>query len=158
MPDIELSHQDWLELYGFLLDGLESRGLVTIRREIETVAVAPVLEESDEYKDAEILREFKGRVGQRALRRRVPSEVFSVALDVLWTRLVEFPLVITALQKNLGGAGQPIEFRVDYDQQYAPSQSEKVSLDRLRMTEPEQSTVLEAFKKAGLSPERTHQE
>ena len=158
MPDIGLSHEDWLELYGFLLDRLESKGLMDIRREIETVAVAPVLEESDEYKDAEILREFKGQVGQRALRRKAPSEVFSVALNVLWARLVEFPLVITALQKNLGGTGRPIEFRVDYDEQYAPSQPEKISLDRLRMTEPEQSTVLEAFKNTGLSPERAYQE
>ena len=158
MPDIELSYKDWLELYAFLLDRLESKGLLDIRRDIETAATASVLEQGDEYEDARVLREFKGRVGQRALRRRAPSEVFSTALDVLWTRLVEFPRVVIALQKNLGGAGQSIEFRVDYDEQYAPSQSDPISLDRLRMTASEQSAVLETFTQLGVSPERTSQQ
>ena len=153
MADIELSHEDWLELYGFLLERLESRGFLDVRREIETAAAAPVFERENDEEEARI----KGGVRQRTLRRKEPFEVFAAALDVVKTRLVELPAVATAIQENLCGPEQSVEFRVDYEKQYAPRQSEIMPLDRLQLTEAEQSAVLKGFNAIGVGPERLGQ-
>ena len=157
MADIELSHEDWLELYGFLLEQLESRGFLDVRREIETAAAAPVFERENDEGEEWILKEFAGGVGQRTLRRKEPFEVFVAALDVVKTRLVELPGVATAIQENLCGPEQRVEFRVDYEKQYAPRQSEMMPLDRLQLIEAEQSAVLEGFNAIGVGLERPGQ-
>lgn len=100
MPDQNFSNEDWLELYQFLLERLDRKGFGEFRREVELVATAPVFEEGSDAEEARFLEEFKGEVGQSALRRREPSEVFADAMDVIWTRLTEFPQVVTAIEKN----------------------------------------------------------
>ena len=154
MADIELSNEDWLELYGFLLEQLESRGFLDVRREIETAAAAPVFERENEEGEEWVLRESEGGVGQRTLRRNEPSEVFTAALGVVKTRLVELPAVARAIQENLGGPEQRVEFRVDYEEQYAPRQSAPMSLGGLQLTDVEQSDVLEGLEAIGVDPER----
>jgi hypothetical protein len=158
MADLDLSNEDWLELYRFLLERLESKGLVDVRRAIEAAAAAPVFERGSDDEEARILKEFKGDVGQRALRRREPFEVFAAALDVIWTRLVELPEVARAIQLNIGGTEQQIEFRVDYEEQYAPRQSEPIPLSRLQLSEAERTGVHEAFDAIGVRPERLGQQ
>src|ERR1700756_4520688 len=130
MEQSDLSEQEWLELYRFVLDHLEKLGFTDVRREIEAAAAAPILEEGTDEERARIFRQFKNEVGTRAVRRRNPFEAFSVARDVLWARLIELPGVASAVTKNLGDT-RPVEFRVDYAEQYAPRQSEPFSLKDL---------------------------
>ena len=111
MADIELSPEDWLELYRFLLERLESKGFLDVRREIEAAAAAPVFEPESEDRATLILTNFKPDVGQRVLRRRETSEVFAAALDVVWPRLSVVP-------------GNPWSFASITRNSMRPSQSE----------------------------------
>src|SRR5882724_10368380 len=101
MSDSLLSNDDWLELYQFLIKRLDEKGFEEFRREVESVVTAPVSEEATDAQEAWILKEFKGEVGQTALRPREPSEVFAAAMDVIWTRLTEFPQIATAIERKL---------------------------------------------------------
>ena len=154
MADIELSPEDWLELYRFLLERLESKGFLDVRREIEAAATAPVFERGSDDQAALPFTKSEVEVGQRVLRRRETIEVFAAALGVVWTRLVELPAVAAAIQKNFGVAERPVEFRADYEEQYAPRQSEPIPLGRLQLTEVEWSAVQEEFDAIGILPER----
>ena len=154
MPDVQLSDEDSLDLYRFLLERLDRNGFLDVRRQVEAAATAPILERPDPYAEPKLLREFKSLTENQQLRQKTPFEAFAAAIDVLWTRLVEFPRVVTALRENLGGPNQPVEFRVDHDEQYAPTQSKPVSLDRLSLTKAEQAALADAFKAIGILPER----
>jgi hypothetical protein len=143
MPPFDLENEDWLELYRFLLEQLEARGYVEIRRSIELAAAAPVFERGTMDDEEWFSRQFKGQVGEGALRRREPSEVFQAAVDVLWTRLVELPQVAAAIGKNL--ENKPIEFWVDYEEQYALTRSEPVPLSKLQLSPADQARVHSAL-------------
>lgn len=155
MPDSDLSDAECLELYQFLLERLDAEGFAEFRREVESAATAPIFDESSDEEDARVLKEIKGEVGQRALRRREPLEVFEAAIDVIWTRLIEFPRVAAAIETNLKlAATARVEFRVDYEEQYAPGRSEPVSLNRLQVTEAEAITMHELIDSIGVKPTR----
>jgi len=154
MPDPDLSNEDWLDLYQFLLQRLDEKGLEEFRREVESVVTAPVSEEATDAQQAWILKEFKGEVGQTALRPREPSEVFAAAMDVIWTRLTEFPTIVMAIETKLQIDAAHIEFRVDYEQQYAPRRSEPINLARLRLTEQETLEISAHLTAIGVVPER----
>ena len=154
----DLSSEEWLELYRFLLERVESRGYADVRREIEAAAAAPVFEEGTSEEDARIRKEFGGELGKRTVRRKNSFEVFRAALDVIWRRTVELPHVATAVAKNLSNGRQSVEFRVDYEERYAPTQSESISLHRLLVDHADEAQMRDAFDTLGIAPERpSHQ-
>lgn len=154
MPDPDLSDADCLELYQFLLERLDAEGFAEFRREVESAATAPIFDESSDEEEARVLKEIKGEVGQRALRRREPLEVFEAAIDVIWTRLIEFPRVAAAIETNLKLDASRVEFRVDYEEQYAPGRSEPVSLKSLQVTEDEATKMHDLIDSIGVQPSR----
>lgn len=149
MEQFDLTEQEWLELYRFVLERLEKLSYTDIRREIETAAAAPILEEGSEEEKARIFREFKNEVGRRTVRGKSPFEAFSVARDVLWARLIELPEVASAIAKTLSD-GRRVEFRVDYAQQYAPTQSEPFSLADLMLDDIDKRKALDSFLVLGI--------
>ena len=54
MADIEISGEEWLELYRYLIAELASLGLNDVRSEIEAAVSAPVVEESTPEEEARI--------------------------------------------------------------------------------------------------------
>ena len=150
MEHTDLSDEEWLELYRFVLERLEKLEYTDVRREIEVAAAAPIFEEGSDEEKARIFREFKNEVGARAARGRKPFEVFSVALDVLWTRMVELPEVASAVMRNLSDGHREVEFRVDYAEQYALKPTEPTRLSNLMVNEVERSKALDAFRVLGI--------
>jgi transcription initiation factor TFIIIB Brf1 subunit/transcription initiation factor TFIIB len=124
----DISGEEWLDLYRYLLTRLEERSFSEVRAEIEAAASAPVVEESTPEDEARISKIVSGEVGKAIIRRRSPEEVFRAAVGVLQSRLVELPAVADSLAKHLEVPLQKIEFRVDYEQRYALVESDPVHL------------------------------
>jgi transcription initiation factor TFIIIB Brf1 subunit/transcription initiation factor TFIIB len=137
----DLSDEEWLELYRHLLAQLQERGFNEIRAEIEAAASAPLAEESTPEEEARISRIVRGEVGRAVIRRRSPEEVFSAAVGVLQSRLIELPRVAAALADRLDVSAERIEFRVDYEQRYALIQTEPVQLQELTISGDEASVL-----------------
>jgi hypothetical protein len=150
----DLSMDEWLELYRYLLQGIESRGYSDLRGEIEAAASAPIVEVGTEEEETRIQEEFRSEVGRLTLRHRNSFEVFSAALDVIWTRLVELPEVASALASSLGNGRRQIEFRVDYEERYALRQSQPVPIHRLLLDEVDKRKIRDVLHDLGVSPER----
>lgn len=131
MANENISGEEWLELYRYLLNELAVRGFDDIRLEIEAAASAPVTEESTPEDQARISKIVRGEVGRRRIRRREPAEVFSAAVQVLQSRLFELPAVALSLAKHLGQAPTEVEFRRDDENRYALVESEPVPLAQL---------------------------
>jgi tRNA U54 and U55 pseudouridine synthase Pus10 len=89
MEGVDLSGEEWRELYRFSLERVESSGYADVRREIEAAASGPVFEEGSIEENERIRKEFGREVGKRTVRRKEPFEVLRAAVDVIWTRLVE---------------------------------------------------------------------
>jgi len=137
----DISGEEWLDLYRYLLTELEKRGFNEVRAEIEAAASAPVVEESTPEDQARISRMVRGEVGRAIIRRRSPKEVFDAAIGVLQSRLIELPAVARALAEHLGISAARIEFRVDYEQRYALVESEPVPLQTLLVSGKEGETI-----------------
>ena len=131
MATNDISGEEWLDLYRYLLTELEKRGFNEVRAEIEAAASAPVVEESTPEDQARISKIVRGEVGRAIIRRRSPEEVFDAAIGVLQSRLIELPAVAGGLAEHLGISAAQIEFRVDYEQRYALVESEPVPLQTL---------------------------
>jgi hypothetical protein len=154
VADPNLRDDQWLELYRYLLERLDFHGYSDVRREIELIATAPVFEEGTIEEQETISKEFRTEIGTRIVRRREPREVFKAALDVLWTRMFELPEIALSIAKKLDVHNQQIEFRVDYEERYAPKLSESVSLRRLMLEESEKRLLQQAFDALGVECER----
>jgi hypothetical protein len=141
MANGDISGEEWLELYRYLLAELDKRGFGEVRAEIEIAASAPVVEESTPEDEARISKLVRGEVGKAIIRRRSPEEVFGAAMGVLRSRLVELPRLAITLGKHLGIAADHIEFRVDYEQRYALVESEPVQLNQLIVSEEESASL-----------------
>jgi hypothetical protein len=141
MANGDISGEERLELYRYLLTELEKRGLNEVRAEIEAAASAPVVEESTPEDEERISKIVRGEVGKTIIRRRNPDEVFAAALGVLQSRLVEVPALAGALSKRLGTPSDRIEFRVDYEQRYALVQSDPVRLNQLIVSDQEAGSI-----------------
>ena len=127
----ELTAEEWFELYEHLLAQLDEKGFSEVRQEIQTAAAAPVFEERSDDDEGTLPKRRSGAVGNVTIRRRRPEEAFDVALDLLEAKLVEIPMIAAALVERLQIPAMRVEFRVDYEQRYAPSQAEPVRLDAL---------------------------
>jgi hypothetical protein len=127
----ELTAEEWFELYEHLLAQLNERGFTEVRQEIQTAAATPVFEEGSDDDEGTLRRRRSGAVGKVTIRRRRPEEAFDVAVDLLEAKLVEVPMIAAALVERLHIPASRVEFRVDYEQRYAPSQAEPVRLDAL---------------------------
>lgn len=149
MPDEQLTNDDWLELYRYLLAQLEERGYADVRAEIEMAAAAPVFEESTPDEDVRISRITRGKVGRATMRPRSPAELFDAGLEVLRARLIELPAVAEAIPRHLGIDVGSIEFRLD-----APTQSDPVLLARLLITPADIVPISEALMRLGVHAER----
>jgi transcription initiation factor TFIIIB Brf1 subunit/transcription initiation factor TFIIB len=149
MANGDISGEEWLELYRYLLSELEKRGFNEVRTEIETAASAPVVEESTPEDEARISKLVRGEVGKAIIRRRSPEEVFAAAIGVLRSRLVELPTLGAALSKHLGVTTDHIEFRVDYEQRYALVESEPVRLNQLIVSEGDSNSLRAALSAFG---------
>lgn len=141
MANGDISGEERLELYRYLLTELEERGLNEVRAEIEAAASAPVVEESTPEDEERISKIVRGEVGKTIIRRRNPDEVFAAALGVLQSRLVEIPALAGALSKRLRTPSDRIEFRVDYEQRYALVQSDPVRLNQLIVSDQEAGSI-----------------
>ncbi len=150
MADIDISGEQWLELYRHLLARLEEYRFDEVRLAVEAAAFAPVFEETSVEEDERVSRIVMGEVGKRILRRRTPAEVFAAAVGVLQTRLIELPAVAHAIAEHFKRLPQDIEFRVDYEEQYAPTQSESVSLERLAVSAQEAEKLRATFERLGV--------
>jgi hypothetical protein len=137
MANGDITAEEWLELYEYLLTALDNGGFNEVRVEIETAALAPIVEESTPEDEARISQLIRGEVGKAIIRRRSPEEVFAAAVGVLRSRLIEVPALASGLGKHLGIRAERIEFRVDYEQRYALVQSEPVPLSDLTVSEEE---------------------
>jgi transcription initiation factor TFIIIB Brf1 subunit/transcription initiation factor TFIIB len=126
-----ISGEEWLDLYRYLLTRLQERGFTEVRAEIEAAASAPVVEESTPEDEARISQLVRGEVGRAIIRRRSPEEVFKAAVEVLQCRLIELPAIAGVLAEHLGISAAHIEFRVDYEQRYALVESDPVPLANL---------------------------
>jgi hypothetical protein len=133
---------------------LQEYGLTEVRTEIETAASAPLMEEGTPEDDARISRLVRSEVGRGAIRRKRPNEVFASAIAVLQSRLVELPAVADGIVGHLRLAATRIEFRVDYEEEYAPRQSEVVRLDRLALNSEEAALLHEATGRLGIGTGR----
>lgn len=141
MANENISDEEWLDLYRYLLTELEKRGFNEVRAEIEAAASAPVVEESTPEDEARISRIVRGEVGRAIIRRRSPEEVFDAAVGVLQSRLIELPAVAGVLAAHLGIPAARIEFRIDYEQRYALVESEPVPLQTLIVSDQEGETI-----------------
>lgn len=141
MANGEISGEEWLELYRYLLTELDRGGFIEVRAEIESAASAPVVEESTPEDEARISKLVRGEVGKAIIRRRSPEEVFAAAVEVLRSRLEELPALESILSKQLGVPSERIEFRVDYEQRYALVQSDPVRLISLTVSEEEIASI-----------------
>jgi hypothetical protein len=137
----DISDEEWLDLYRYLLTLLEKRGLNGVRAEIEAAASAPVVEESTPEDEARISKIVRGEVGRAVIRRRSAEEVFKTAVGVLRSRLIELPAVAAGVAKHLGISSEQIELRVDYEQRYALVESEPVPLSGLIVSEREVDVI-----------------
>ena len=149
MANGDISGEEWLELYRYLLAELDKRGFSEVRAEIETAASAPVVEESTPEDEARISKLVRGEVGKAIIRRRSPEEVFGAAMGVLRSRLVELPTLAIILSKHFGIAADHIEFRVDYEQRYALVESEPVRLNQLIVSQEESDSLRAALSALG---------
>jgi hypothetical protein len=154
MAESDISGEQWLELYRHLLARLEERRFDDVRSAVEAAAFAPVFEEGSVEEDVRISKLVRGEVGKRVLRRRTPAEVFGAAVGVLQTRLVELPAVAAAVSQHLDRAPSAVEFRVDYEEQYAPTQSEPISLERISVSKEESGALSAAFERLGVATQR----
>jgi hypothetical protein len=150
MANGDISGEEWLELYRYLLAELERGGFNEVRAEIESAASAPVVEESTPEDEARISKLVRGEVGKAILRRRGPEEVFAAATGVLRSRLIELPTLAGVLSKHLAITPDRIEFRVDYEQRYVLVESEPVRLDQLIVSEEESDSLNTALSALGL--------
>jgi hypothetical protein len=137
----DLLEAEWLDIYQYLLAQLANLGFNDIRSEIEAAASAPVVEESTPEDQAQISKMVRSEVGRAIIRRRSPEEVFSAAIGVLQSRLVELPAVAASLAGHLGTAAARVEFRVDYEYRYALVESEPVPLDHLTVDGAQAETI-----------------
>lgn len=137
MANENISDEEWLELYRYLLNELELRGYNDIRVEIEAAASAPVIEESTPEDQAHLSKIVRGEVGRTRIRRRRPGEVFQAAIEVLQSRLLELPAVAVGLAKYLAVPAAGMEFRRDDEYRYALVESEAVALVQLVIDEPQ---------------------
>ena len=144
MANIEISDEEWLDLYRYLLAQLQERGFNEIRAEIEAAASAPLVEESTPEDEARISKLVREEVGKAIIRRRSFEEVFSAAVGVLQSRLIELPEVAAALAQHLGITATQTEFRVDYEQRYALVESEPVQLNEL-VVSGQEAEVLRSY-------------
>jgi hypothetical protein len=151
----DISGEEWLDLYRYLLTELEKRGFNEVRAEIEAAASAPVVEESTPEDEARISKIVRGEVGRAIIRRRSPEEVFEAAIGVLQSRLMELPAVAGVLAEHLGIPPAQIEFRVDYEQRYALVESEPVPLQRLIVSGQEGETIRVDLSALGAARKRT---
>jgi len=145
MANGDISGEEWLELYRYLLTELDARGFNEVRAEIEAAASAPVVEESTPEDEARISKLVRGEVGRAIIRRPGPEEVFRTAVGVLRSRLVELPALAGVLTKHIGVPAERIEFRVDYEQRYALVESEPVRLDSITVSEEEAGSLQAAL-------------
>lgn len=141
MANSEISGEEWLELYRYLLTELDRGGFIEVRAEIEIAASAPVVEESTPEDEARISKLVRGEVGKAIIRRRSPEEVFAAAVEVLRSRLEELPALAGILSKRLEVPSERIEFRLDYEQRYALVQSDAVRLISLTVSEEEIASI-----------------
>lgn len=141
MANSEISGEEWLDLYRYLLTRLEERGFIEVRAEIEAAASAPVVEESTPEDDARISRIVRGEVGRAIIRRRTPEEVFKAAVGVLQSRLIELPSVAGVLAEHLGIPATQIEFHIDYEQRYALVETKPVPLRDLIVSGQDANTI-----------------
>ena len=149
MPDEQLTSDEWLELYRYLLARLQERGFAVIRAEIEVAAAAPVFEESTPEEDLRISQIIRREVGRASMRLRTPAEMFGTALEIFRARLTELPVVADAASRHLDRSAERVEFRLD-----APTQSEPVPLTRLSVSSTEVIAISEALMRLGLRPDR----
>ena len=154
MAESDISGEQWLELYHHLLQRLEELKLGNVSAEIEAAASAPIFEDKSSEKDDWINKIMRREVGKIFLRPRSAEEVFSAALGVLSTRLIELPAIADAISKYLGRQAKGIEFRVDYMEQYAPRKSEPVSLERLTISSQEKESIDTALNRLGIPIDR----
>jgi hypothetical protein len=140
-----MSTQDWEELFRYLLARLEERGLTQIRAEIEVAATAPVFEESTPEEDVRISAMVRGEVGKAYIRRRTASEMFNVAVGVLYSRLIEVPVIADSISRNLKRPPEQVEFRPDtfeaFETRGVPVRAESVSLARMSIAEAEMARM-----------------
>lgn len=141
MANENISGEEWLELYRYLLNELAVRGYNDIRLEIEAAASAPVTEESTPEDQARLSKIVRGEVGRTRIRRRGPDEVFQAAIEVLQSRLVELPAVAVGLAKHLAVPAAGMEFRRDDEYRYALVESEPVALDQLVIDGPQVASI-----------------
>lgn len=141
MANQDLLEADWLDLYQYLLAQLAKLSFNDIRSEIETAASAPVVEESTPEDQAQISKMVRSEVGRAIIRRRSPEEVFSAAVGVLQSRLVELPAVAASLAGHLGIPATRVEFRVDYEYRYALVESEPVPLAHFTVDGAQAETI-----------------
>jgi hypothetical protein len=137
----DITGEEWLDLYRYLLTRLEERGFNEVRAEIEVAASAPVVEQSTPEDEARISKIVRGEVGRAVIRRRGPEEVFKAAVGVLESRLIELPAVGAGLAEHLRVSSEQIEFRVDYEQRYALVESEPIPLRGLIVREREVDVI-----------------
>jgi hypothetical protein len=149
-----LSEAEWLNLYRHLLTQLEQRRLNDVRSEIEAAAVAPLIEESSPEDPARVSKLVRGGVGRAIIRRRESEQVFSAAVDVLWTRLIELPVLASRVAELLNVQPANIEFRVDYEERYALIESRPVPLDSLLAHKEDEDVIRKTLLALGAREER----
>lgn len=154
MAEENISDEEWLELYRYLLTRLEERGFNEVRAEIEEAAAAPVIEQSTPEDEARISKMVRGEVGRAVIRRRGPEEVFKAALGVLQARLIELPAVAGSVAERLGIPATRIEFRVDYEQRYALVESAPIPLGRLTLSSEDVHSISENLSALGADSAR----
>ena len=154
MANQDLLGEEWLDLYQYLLARLAELGFNDIRNEIEAAASAPVVQESTPEDQAQISKMVRSEVGRTIIRRRSPEEVFSAAVDVLQSRLVELPAVASSLAGHLGIPETRVEFRVDYEYRYALVESAPVPLGHLTVDGGQAETIRRNLSELGAADRR----
>ena len=152
MGDGEVTQEEWRKAYDILLERLRTTECEEICREIEAAAVLPFFVDEEEDDVAGVARHREPGVGRQMMRRALPSEAFAVALEVLWARLVEFPAVIAAIQKNVGGDKRRIVLGFEDDDKWITRGKKLIELEEFGLTDDERTSIKSAFATMGFAP------
>ena len=149
MDQSQLPDNEWLELYRHLLERLKEHGFHDCRQAIDAAVAEPVSLEGSDEGDPRIQEQSSRDLGRSAVRQRLPFEALSTALDVIWTCMVEMPLIAAAAQARLVESARPIEFRTDRGNDHALGQTEPFQLKDLQLNPEQIRQVTAAFDALG---------
>jgi len=127
----QLTSDEWLALYRYLLEMLRQSELTAIALEIEAAASHPVIIEPSPEENARVLA-ISRDVSKTAVRARTPEEAFAAATSVLSARLVEIPAIAQSIEAHL--EGKEVVFRESEGNPYSPTQQSSFSMASMRVS------------------------